>query len=313
MACAPEQSEKDIPESTTSSIEQLEQLITTYDALIIAERHRKSTEKIPGRHPNTRTMASNTPDKTTPGPTTSRSPAVPISSSDPAKAKEGSLALPFAQTVNVRLGFGRLDSDNYTVAARRNINVLNRVAIATYNQIVELSVTNPQLTQEEYVRVWKTILLYRTQNIEECETGTPVTAHRLRLAPTITMPRPLADLVYSLGRWKSNTNGVVYDVRVPAYPNENPPPWWTPEPALIQKWQALHARVQKYYMCTEIYFIYFFILFYLARSPTARTIYRRSHSYKTTHTTTTHQNITRSTFIPQSTENEIKIKLRHRA
>ena len=38
----------------------------------------------------------------------------------------------------------------------------------------------------------------------------------------------------------------------PSVPQREPTPWWTPEPALIQKWQALHARVQKYYMCTEM-------------------------------------------------------------
>ena len=76
-------------------------------------------------------------------------------------------------------------------------------------------------------------------------------AHRIRLAPSILMPRPLADLVYSLGRWKSSTNSVTYDVHTPDYPAANPQPWWIADPALVQRWQTFHTRVQHYYMCAE--------------------------------------------------------------
>ena len=177
-------------------------------------------------------------------------------SSGPADKEGGPAAhrpasLPIVNLVNMRLGFGRMDSVQPIVAATLTIDTLDQVAKITYDQISQLSLTAPPLAQEEFIRVWKTILLYRVQNIQECELIV-APPHRIKLAPSLLLPRPLGDLVYHLGRWQSQTNGIIYDVRAPIKPAEHIPDWWTVIPDLMIKWQTFLSRAANYYMCMEM-------------------------------------------------------------
>ena len=144
-----------------------------------------------------------------------------------------------------------MDSDQYIETMIINIHHLDRVAKQTYNQICELSLTNPPITQHEFVRTWKTLILYRAQNVYECQTGTPP-PNRIRLAPSVTLPRPLADIIYSIGRWQSSANGVNYDIRPLARPDADIPQWWTVDPDITTKWQTFLSRASIYYLCVEM-------------------------------------------------------------
>ena len=135
-----------------------------------------------------------------------------------------------------------MDSDQFTVAAKFNIEALHTVDSSTYDQIVELVTTNTPLTKarQEYGKPSSYIVFRISKNANSGP-------NRTRLASSSTLPRPLADLVYALGRWQSHTNGVVYDIRAPTKPDENAPLWWTVGPTLIGHWQKFLARTQKYY------------------------------------------------------------------
>ena len=92
-----------------------------------------------------------------------------------------------------------MDSDQFVQAITLNIDVLNQVAKITLDKINQLSLTVPPLTKHQFLRVWKTTLLYRVQNIQECELIV-APPNRFKLAPSLLLPKPLADLIYALGK-----------------------------------------------------------------------------------------------------------------
>ena len=156
-------------------------------------------------------------DAPTKDPTVPARPAAPSHGGD-------SVSLPIVDDVNMKLGFGHLDSDYFIQEVTLNIDVTERVARATYAQVVDISTTDPPINEEDFIRVWKTILLVRSMHVFESEKGVRP-PHYIRLAPTVSLPRPLGDLVYSLGQFHSMANGIVYDI-VPPVQGHAPEPWW---------------------------------------------------------------------------------------
>ena len=162
------------------------------------------------------------------------------------------LALPIVNMINMRLGFGRMDSDQTIQPAILNIDILiTQVAETTYNQINQLSLTAPLLWKHEFLQIWKTILLYMVQNIQECELIV-APPNRTKLARSLLLPRPLADLVYHLGRRQSQANRIIYDIRASTKPAENIPAWWPVNSDPLSKWQQFLSRAANYYLCTEM-------------------------------------------------------------
>ena len=93
-------------------------------------------------------------------------PAADARSNEGGTAAHAPLALPVLNLVNIKLGLGRMNSDQFVQAITLNIGVPNQVAEITYDQINQISLTVPPLTKHQFLRVWKTILLYGVQNIQ---------------------------------------------------------------------------------------------------------------------------------------------------
>ena len=113
-------------------------------------------------------MASANPNHSAGQPAAASGTVATPTTAHPSSSKEGPLGL-FAQAVNVKLGFGRLDSDGYITAAKLNIDILNRVATATYNQLVELSTTNPPMTSRVHSSVENPSSIPRSEHSRVCD------------------------------------------------------------------------------------------------------------------------------------------------
>ncbi|KAF6198239.1 hypothetical protein GE061_007986 [Apolygus lucorum] len=119
-------------------------------------------------------------------------------------------SLPFLQGSNL-LDFGRMDR-NYTVLDYVVIiDNQNAVATATFYQLVQLAVVDLPLLLEDFIRMWKTLILRRVHDVYEMEKKRRPD-HFVRLARNIQVPAPLGDFLYSLGQLRSPVDGATHDI-----------------------------------------------------------------------------------------------------
>lgn len=90
----------------------------------------------------------------------------------------------------------------------------------------------PPILREEFLRVTRTIILKRLQDIEEYETGQQP-QNALRLARVLDVPRPIGELLYALGPYYCDLNGKQYQILPVARPAENIPDWFTVDVNLL--------------------------------------------------------------------------------
>ncbi|KAK6616794.1 hypothetical protein RUM43_015061 [Polyplax serrata] len=91
-----------------------------------------------------------------------------------------------------------------------------------------------------------TLLLKQVQDVYERESNARP-EYYVRLARTIIMAAPWAELLYSIGAYHSGASGIFVHVVQPARPAE-PEPWWTVDPTLVMKWNREMGRLQHLYM-----------------------------------------------------------------
>lgn len=161
---------------------------------------------------------------------------------------QSSLSIPFLTGAN-SLSFGRTDSDYHTVDLVINIDAQETLPGLVYDQIIQLTSIDLPLTRGMFIQMWKTILLKRVQDvIEKQRLARP--NHFIRLGRNLELPAPLADLVYSIGRFHSHATGVVYDIAQP--PRADPAPaYWDVDPLIVTFWQQSMARMRQAYTMRE--------------------------------------------------------------
>lgn len=147
------------------------------------------------------------------------------------------------------LMFGRLDSDYHIQDRIVQIDGQQTLPTLVYNQMEQLVSIQLPLNLNEFIRVWRTILLKRVQDVYEREKSVRP-EHYVRVARNISLPAPLADLCYSLGRFHSRYNGVIYDVVQPARAAA-PPAWWNVDQDLIARWALTMGRFSHLYTMRE--------------------------------------------------------------
>lgn len=109
------------------------------------------------------------------------------------------------------MNFGRLDSDYTIVDHAVNINGQDTLPGMTYDQQSELTTIDLPIDRLMFIRVWKTLILKRLQDVFEQEKRVRA-QHFVRLARNQLLPAPLADLLYALGSFHSPATGVLpYD------------------------------------------------------------------------------------------------------
>lgn len=125
----------------------------------------------------------------------------------------------------------------------------NTIASYTYQQMEQLSTVALALTQDNFIRLWKTLILKRVQDVYEQE------KHRrapdfIRLMRNLPIPAPLADLLYCLGQKRSSAIGTILDMVPP--PKVNPAPnWWTLDETVLDHWCLTNSRLATLYQMKE--------------------------------------------------------------
>lgn len=137
--------------------------------------------------------------------------------------------------------FGRLDSDYFILNRVLAIDNQDTVPGMVYDQMQQLVSVDLLLTRAQYIRVNKTLLLKRVQDVYEKEKSVRPD-HYIRIARNIRMLAPLAETLSAIGAYHSNADDVLYHVVQPDLPAQ-PPEWWNVDPALIVLWNQMMGRM----------------------------------------------------------------------
>lgn len=163
--------------------------------------------------------------------------------------REGLSSVPYAGKPHVKLNFGRHDADGTIMPMPVNIEGTKILAAATYQFMSSLSIAEPPLTEDQFVRMWRTVVLKRAQDVYEATSGVRPDGF-IRFGTTLTIPRPLADFVAAIGRYTSIQLDVHFD---PSPPVKTSPPqdWYTVDTTIYHNWQIWMIRMKNLYQCVD--------------------------------------------------------------
>ncbi|CRL05798.1 CLUMA_CG018826, isoform A [Clunio marinus] len=157
--------------------------------------------------------------------------------------------IPILNNSHVISILGRMESD-YTVVDHP-VQIANQDSLsgATYDQMQAICSTDMNLTRNDFIRMWKTLILKRVQDVYEIEKHLRP-AHFIAISRTIMVPAPLGDLLANLGMFHSSATGHFHHITPPAYPAE-PDDWWVVDNDLVARWSHTMARMQYRYRMKE--------------------------------------------------------------
>lgn len=130
-----------------------------------------------------------------------------------------------------------------------SIDNQSTLATATYLQLEQLCAVDLPLTESQFIRMWKTLILKRVQDIYEQEKHTRAQDF-IRVMRNLPVPGPLADLLYSLGQLHSRALGTVFDTVSPAKASPAEA-WWTLDQGILSNWCLMLSRLSLMYMMKE--------------------------------------------------------------
>lgn len=159
------------------------------------------------------------------------------------------LTIPFL-TPQRTITLGRADSDYHTRDIVMSIAAQDTLPGLVHAQMTQLVDTELEITEAQFARMWKTLLLKRCQDVYEKEKYRRAN-HFVRLGAQMLVPAPLGDLVYSIGQYHNVAEGVVYDVNPPAQAAQ-PEDWWTVDANICNAWTRTMRRMQKRYVMREM-------------------------------------------------------------
>lgn len=109
----------------------------------------------------------------------------------------GKLSLPYL-TVTRLIAPGRADSDYHIVDAVLNTGA--QTTMLTYLQMQQLLNVDLKVKQDEFIQIWRTLLLKKAQDVYEKEKYRRAN-HFIQLGTQRLVSAPLGDLVYSIGQF----------------------------------------------------------------------------------------------------------------
>lgn len=166
------------------------------------------------------------------------------------EGRSTSMAIPYLNNPHNAYTFGRMDSSYNLVESRMQIDNQDTLSGLTYDQMAELTTTLPVITRENFIRMWKSLILKRTQDVfEKINNYRP--QNFMRLNRGVTLPGPLADLLHGLGAHHSAVTGHLYTIEPPARPDANAPQWWTFNDAISRQWNQWTSRLSHFYVMKE--------------------------------------------------------------
>lgn len=147
------------------------------------------------------------------------------------------------------LNFGRLDSDYTVVDHAVDINGQDTFPGMVYDQMSQLTTIDLPIDRPGFIRVWKTLILKRLQDVFEQEKRVRA-QHFVRLARNQLLPAPLADLLHSLGSFHSPATGVIHHMTPPAQAAA-PENWWNVDNVLFVNWLLSINRMKHLFAMKE--------------------------------------------------------------
>lgn len=176
---------------------------------------------------------------------TANAPPIPA----PRPAPGNQLTIPYLRNPQASLSLGRLDSDYHVVDFTLQIAGQDTLSTLTYNQMTALVTVNLGITLDQFIRMWKTILLKRANDVFEMEKRVR-NATFIRLSRNLLLPGPLADLCHAIGGFSSPATGEVYHTVPPATPAVAPN-WTVVDNDIVQLWNREMARMSPLYTMKE--------------------------------------------------------------
>lgn len=149
-----------------------------------------------------------------------------------------------------RLTFGLLDSTYQNQQLIVDINNQTTVFEATYQQLYQLTTLEPPITQDQFVRMCRTLLLKRVQDIYEKSTRTRAPNY-VQIDRRIHVPAPIGDLLNVLGKYHSTRDGVIYVSTPPERPAAAPENWWAIDNDILARYCLFIGRMYNVYTMYE--------------------------------------------------------------
>lgn len=157
--------------------------------------------------------------------------------------------IPAMANPHIALMFNRMDSDYTIVNHVLQIANQNTLSGEVYDELVAINSDDLEMTRLNFIRVWKTLILKRAQDIFETEKKVR-SQNFVRLIRTIALPAPLADLLATLGSFTSHATGHQHHISPPPQAAEAED-FWAVEAPLIVQWNQLTNRMQRQYLMKE--------------------------------------------------------------
>lgn len=189
------------------------------------------------------TNTTETPVSAPPGPTPQKRSAPPPSS------KSTSLNIPMLSTQDSIITLGRMDSVYQIVDVTVQIANQDTLSGATYDQMEQLSTIDLPITRANFIRMWKTLILKRTQDIFENAKGLRPD-NFIRIGRNLILPAPLGDLLHCMGWIHSTHTGHSYNLIPPARA-QNEQGIWVVDNAILAQWSQLMGRMTALYTTKE--------------------------------------------------------------
>lgn len=173
---------------------------------------------------------------------------VPIAATapDPPKATN---PIPAMNNLRIADRFNRMDRDQRFVQHTVNIDAQNTLSGETYDQLQRIATTTLPITRDNFIRMWKTLFLKRTQDVYEQQYDTRPD-HYVRVSRSITGPATLMDILHSIGQYFSPATGRLHFIEQPARAAQ-PENWWTVEATVLRDWTATIRYMEKSYVMKE--------------------------------------------------------------
>lgn len=190
-------------------------------------------------------MADNQAPAAAPGPPAQVAHPAQVAPQPPAAANP----IPAMANPHIQMTFGRMDSD-YTIVDHV-LQIANQDTLSgeTYDQLQAISSIDLNITRPNFIRMWKTLILKRVQDIFEIEKNVRA-GHFIRLTRTISVPAPLADLLASLGSFSSHATGHIHHITSPPQAAQ-PEAFWTVDAPIVNQWNILIGRMQHHFLMKE--------------------------------------------------------------
>lgn len=149
------------------------------------------------------------------------------------------------------LQFGRVDSDGTSLAHILSIDNQDTMPYEMWNYLHNFTGVEFAITVAQFTRMWKTLLFYRAQQIDEAFNHRRRN-FRIMLDPNFLAPAPLVDALDSLGIFADKHSGITHYITPPEFEPKDRPLWTTVDANICSRWNWIMARFKRAFSIVPI-------------------------------------------------------------